>query len=232
MASYLGFWWHPEYRVVEVPRAFGQSLYRAIVRIKANRSSVITHECEVVASTMEMAVHRVAYVCCTVLRSEYACFDNSQFQYVPRGGIGPSGSHVTICRYPENEENQLVQRTAELVYCGEAMSRALFLELATCRDQLHRALSHLAAYTTEFVGDASYSGFELPRYSQLPDVGGYTPARGALITINPCHTVPLEYGLQADALCFDTDCVPLPLEQFQPDRRGTHDRYVTQYRPQ
>ena len=111
------------------------------------------------------------------------------------------------------------------------MNWALFLELATCRDQLHQTLSHLAAYTTEFVGDANYSGFELPRYYRLSDVGGYTPARGALLTINPRHTVPLEYGLQTKGWCFDTDSVPLPLGQFQPDRRGTHDRYVTPYRP-
>lgn len=230
MASYLGFRWHPEYRVVEVPRVFEQTLYRATVFIKANHSSEIRHKVEFVGSTVEVAVHRVAYMCCTILRSEYLCFDDSPFRYVPRGVVGSNGSHFAAPVDLEPVQNEVLRRTAEFAYSGEAVGRVLVRELAIVRDQLDRALSHLAAYTTEFIGDTRYYGFELaPRH--LPGVGGYTPARGALLTVDPRHTVPLEYGLQPDGQCFPTGRVALPHDQFQRDRRSTRYRCFCAYPP-
>lgn len=65
----------------------------------------------------------------------------------------------------------------------------------------------------------------------MPDVAGYTPVRGQLLTTKPRLTVPLEYGDQYDERHFRTERVPFPWMEYRPDRRGTHDHYSTSFRP-
>ena len=67
MATYLGFQWHPEYMVHEIPRHYGQAFFRATVCIKEDDGPRIVHKCEAFASTVDMAVHWAAYLCVTVL---------------------------------------------------------------------------------------------------------------------------------------------------------------------
>ena len=111
--------------------------------------------------------------------------------------------------------------TAEFVHHQDSLTQCLVIELARVREQLYQSLLHLAAYTTEFRADERYIGAPLPALRRLPDVGGYVPARGPLITIDPPR-----YSRQgADAEFFWTDRVPLPRDQHSIGHRAArwHD---------
>ena len=67
MVTYVGFHWAPEYQVYEHQREFDQIFYRAIVYILSDDGSRVVHSCEVMGSTIDMAVQHAANVCLTML---------------------------------------------------------------------------------------------------------------------------------------------------------------------
>ena len=112
----------------------------------------------------------------------------------------------------------------------DAVAHALTQELATVRDQLHQALTRLATYTTEFVGDKSFAPFQLLVQCHLPDAGGYNLARGPLLDLGAGYTGRPLHGAQGDdAHYFHTPRVPLRALPLYVDCRSTYFRQRTSY---
>ena len=137
-------------------------------------------------STVEMAVHQVDYQLITMLREQYAClgYDTSPYRFLLCGYRVRDAMPFT--RYPQLEAGDFTLRTtADFAHHKDSLTQLLVIELARVRQQLHQALIHLAAHTTEFASDECYVGGPLPAYRRLPDVGGYVPTRGPLISSHP-----------------------------------------------
>jgi hypothetical protein len=225
MMVHLGFTWHPEYSVRELPYPLHQERYRAEVTILGD----YPHEqppfrfCAD-GSTVELAVHRAAYVALTMLRSTYRCFDDSPFRYVPGGRITSDGVHVTDCMDPQKEDDRLY-RTAQFGHCHDRFVRALLSEIDTTRQQLREAVQYLALFSATRPSYYTFPPrFELPETSTLPDVGGYVPERGALLSVDPAAPSyrPRAYGIQGpDAFFFDTPRLRLPYDQHSRGRRAS-----------
>ena len=164
MVTYVGFHWAPEYQVYEPQRDSYQTFYRAVVYILSHEGSRVVHSSEVMGSTVDMAVQQAAYVCFTMLQDDYYCFDDSSFCHIPLGYTPATAAHFT--RYDGlevyNNDRSRLPRTAQFALHRDVVAQALTQELATVRDQLHQALTRLATYTTEFVGDESFARFQLP----------------------------------------------------------------------
>lgn len=225
MMSYLGFSFYPEFVVYALPRAFGLDRFSAEVRIPSERpQDPVLEACAAQASTVELAIQRVAYVMVTVLRKKYADFDNSPFKYVPKGIYYDTGVHTT--HFDEQDatgERDRLFRTAQLVQHQDRVTQALFVELDAVREQLYVAHQHLAAYTTLQPADISYPHpIVLPEYCSLPNVGGYIPDLGPCLTPAPRWSEPIYYGPQGwEAHTFTTPRVPLRYDVSSGHRRYT-----------
>ena len=57
------------------------------------------------------------------------------------------------------EDPTTLDVTARFAWHSDALVQALTQELATVKDQLHEALTRLATYTTEFVGNERFAQF-------------------------------------------------------------------------
>jgi hypothetical protein len=228
MLSYLGFAWHPEYRVFEIPRGENQNLYRAVVYVPANDPRKPTvHTWEAKASSIDMAVQRAAYLGVTVLRNDYTCLESSPFRYVPPGFVIPSLSrHVTSDYADPEQENSRLYMTAQFVQCQDRMTQAILFELDAVHEQLWLTRQHLAAYTTLQPSDRTYpQSLQFPRSFAPPDAGGYVPDRGLLLLVDLCHRGPLLYGEQgSEAHSFITPRLHLPVDQHSHGRRETYWR--------
>ena len=233
MVTFVGFRWAPEYQVFEHQREFEQTFYRAVVYIISDDGSRVVHESEAVGTTVDMVVQQAAYVCLTMLRADYYCFDDSCFRHIPRGYSPSDGAHFTLydsLGVSDNDSSRL-QRTAQFALHRDAIAQALTQELAAVRDQLHHALTRLATYTTEFVGDERFARFQLPVESRLPDAGGYEPDRGPLLNLGAGYTGLPRFGAQDyDAYHFVTPRIPLRAEPMYVDRRYTYFRERTSRR--
>ena len=220
MVEYLGFRWLPQYRVVEYIRDFDQTYYRATVYIVDDAAENVVHTAVVVGSSVDLAVQQAAYYCLTVLRSEYYCFNNSPYRYVPCGAITDRGVHFSVYTSANNERNASLMATAQFAHNRDSAAEALAQELYTVRDQLYRTQCLLSTYTRQFVGDDQYTGFQLGPLYRQPDAGGYTLARGPLLRADP-----LAFGAQGlDARFFDPPTVRYPWRMNFRDRRFTHHR--------
>jgi hypothetical protein len=233
MLSYLGYVWYPEYRVTEIPRGDQQHRYRAEVHVPADDLRYFPeHFAEATASSVEMAVQRVAYCMIITLRSTYTCFESSPYRYVP------SGVRVTQARYhtggyadPEQENSRLFM-TAQFVQCQDRFTQALLHELDSVTEQLWRTRQHLAAYTTPQPSHPSYpQSVRFPPTCAPSDVGGYVPDRGQLLSVDPHHRGPLLYGEQGpEAHSLYTPRLHLPVDQHSRGRRRTN-RHRGDYQP-
>ena len=233
MVTFLGCGWALEYQGFEYQREFEQTLYRAVVYILSDNGTKIVHEMEAVASTVDMAVQQAAYVCLTMLRADYWAFDDSCFRHIPRGYITCEGKHFTMYDNLEvsEKDSSRLGYTSHFGLHQDAVAQALTQELTAVREQLHQALTSLATYTTEFVGDERFARFQLPSVSRLPGAGGYEPARGPLLNLGAGYTgVPLFGAEGYEAYHFDTPKVPVRHVPIYVDRRDTYFRERTPHR--
>ena len=233
MVTFVGFRWAPEYQVFEYQREFEQTFYRAVVYIVSDDGSRVVHESEAVGTTVDMAVQQAAYVCLTILRADYWAFDDSCFRHIPRGYITCEGKHFTMYDNLEvsEKDSSRLGYTSRFGLHQDAVAQALMQELTAVREQLHQALTSLATYTTEFVGDERFARFQLPVESRLPDAGGYEPDRGPLLNLGAGYTGLPRFGAQDyDAYHFVTPRIPLRAEPMYVDRRYTYFRERTSRR--
>lgn len=207
MMVYLGFSWQPEFRVREIPRAFGMSRFRALACIPADSwYDDALHFCTADASTVEMAIQRAAYVLITVLREFYPCLNTSPYRYFPRGSYcRDTRVHTTwFDQQSASHQPPLLFRTAQLLQYQDRVTQALFTELDVVREQLYLAHEHLAAYTTLQPTHRTFPHpVVLPDDCAMPDVGGYVPDRGTCLTTDPRPYDPILYGIQGPDSVFD-----------------------------
>ena len=230
MVTFLGFRWAPEYQVYEQQREFEQTYYQAIVYILSDDGMSVVHQYEAVGSTVDMAVQQAAYVSITVLRADYWGFDDSIYRHIPRGYITSDGAHFTLYDSLDvyERDSSRLHITAQFVRHSDAVAQTLTQELASVREQLYLALTRLATYTTDFVGDERFARFDQPVGHRLPDAGGYEPIRGPLLNLGAGYTGIPRFGAQgADAMYFTTPRVYLRARPIYVDRRSTYFREST-----
>jgi hypothetical protein len=82
-------------------------------------------------------VQRKAYLCATVLRKDYTCFETSPLRYVPPDFIILLQKRQVTCDYADLEqENSHLYMTAQFVQCQDHLTQALLYELDIVHEQL------------------------------------------------------------------------------------------------
>ena len=96
----LGYCWYPQYTVYEDYREFNQEQYHARVDIfdRQDRSTTELHTFPGFGVTVEMAVHEVAFIAITHLRSEYPRLEDTGFRYILYAPAGDETRYYTdVC---------------------------------------------------------------------------------------------------------------------------------------
>ncbi|KAI5012929.1 hypothetical protein ZWY2020_025195, partial [Hordeum vulgare] len=194
--------WYPEYTVYDDFREFNQYQYQAEVRIfdQMGNSTLERHVFCGIGLLIEMAVHDASYIAITRLRGAYPHLQESAFRYIPHVPAGDeTGSDLTAYTASVRERNDrsyvvvyapYVTRRYDarvLVQYTEALDRAfraLTVELYAARARLYDALAELQPAHHPRVPPIHIrepSRTELPSGLEWTDVGGSTPALGALL---------------------------------------------------